>query len=43
VTMTNNGPEITGLALKGIFDRRGLDTAMFGAYDRAPGSGGFLH
>lgn len=38
VTMTDNGPEIAGIALKGIFDRRGLDTTMFGAYDRAPGA-----
>ena len=43
VTMTDNGPEIAGVALKGIFDRMGLDTTMFGAYDRAPGSGGLLH
>lgn len=43
VTMTDDGPEITGLALKGIFDRKGLDTTMFGAYDRAPGQGGLGH
>jgi len=43
VTMTYNGPEIAGIALKGIFDRRGLDPAMFGAYDRTPGSGGLGH
>ena len=43
VTMTDNGPEIAGIALKGIFDRKGLDPAMFGAYDRAPGSGGTGH
>jgi len=42
VTMTDDGPEIANLALKGIFDRKGLDPEMFGAYDRAPGSGG-LH
>ena len=36
VTMTEDGPEIVGIALKGIFDRKGLDPAMFGAYDRAP-------
>ena len=36
VTMTNDGPEITGIALKGIFDRKGLDPDMFGAYDRTP-------
>ena len=34
VTMTEAGPEIGNIALKGIFDRKGLDTAMFGAYDR---------
>jgi hypothetical protein len=39
VTMTDEGPEIAGIALKGIFDRKGLDPEMFGAYDRAPGSG----
>ena len=43
VTMTKNGPEIAGIALKGIFDRKGLDPAMFGAYDRAPGSGTIGH
>ena len=43
VTMTDKGPEITGIALKGIFDRKGLDTTMFGAYDRAPGAGGMGH
>jgi protein-tyrosine phosphatase len=36
VTMQDEGPEIAGIALKGIFDRRGLDTSMFGAYDRTP-------
>ena len=39
VTMTDDGPKIAGIALKGIFDRKGLDPEMFGAYDRAPGSG----
>ena len=34
VTMTEDGPEIGNIALKGIFDRKGLDTSMFGAYDR---------
>lgn len=34
VTMTENGPEIGNIALKGIFDRKGLDTTMFGAYYR---------
>jgi len=42
VAMTDDGPEIAGIALKGIFDRNGLDPSMFGAYDRAPmlGPGG---
>ena len=34
VTMTEEGPEIANVALKGIFDRKGLDPDMFGAYDR---------
>lgn len=34
VTMTENGPEIANIALKGLFDRRGLDPELFGAYDR---------
>jgi Calcineurin-like phosphoesterase len=34
VTMTEDGPEIGNIALKGIFDRRGLDPSLFGAYDR---------
>jgi len=34
VTMTENGPEIGNIAFKGIFDRKGLDPEMFGAYDR---------
>jgi len=34
VTMTGDGPQMGNIALKGLFDRRGLDTAMFGAYDR---------
>ena len=34
VTMTDNGPQIGNIALKGVFDRMGLDTTMFGAYDR---------
>jgi len=37
--MTDDGPEIAGIALKGIFARKGLDPEMFGAYDRAPQSG----
>ena len=36
VTMTEDGPEIAGIALKGIFDRKGLDPKMFDAYDRTP-------
>jgi len=36
VTVKDDGPDIAGIALKGIFDRKGLDPAMFGAYDRAP-------
>jgi hypothetical protein len=34
VTMTDDGPEMAGIALKGIFDRKGLDPTLFGAYDR---------
>ena len=34
VTMTEDGPEIANIALKGIFDRKGLDPDLFGAYDR---------
>jgi hypothetical protein len=34
VTMTDDGPQMANIALKGVFDRRGLDTTMFGAYDR---------
>jgi hypothetical protein len=34
VTMTEDGPEIGNIALKGLFDRKGLDAEMFGAYDR---------
>ena len=34
VTMTDKGPEIGNIALKGIFDRKGLDPELFGAYDR---------
>ena len=32
--MTEAGPEIANIGLKGIFDRRGLDPELFGAYDR---------
>jgi hypothetical protein len=34
VTMTDNGPQMGNIALKGIFDRKGLDPELFGAYDR---------
>jgi len=34
VTMTENGPEMANIALKGVFDRKGLDPSLFGAYDR---------
>ncbi len=34
ITMTDEGPEIGNIALKGVFDRRGLDSTLFGAYDR---------
>ena len=34
VTMTEDGPEIANIALKGVFDRQGLDPSLFGAYDR---------
>ncbi len=34
VTMTDEGPRMGNIALKGLFDRKGLDPEMFGAYDR---------
>jgi hypothetical protein len=34
VTMNEDGPEIANIALKGVFDRKGLDPDLFGAYDR---------
>jgi hypothetical protein len=34
VTMTESGPQIGNIALKGLFDRKGLDPELFGAYDR---------
>jgi len=34
VSMTEDGPQIGNIALKGLFDRKGLDPEMFGAYDR---------
>jgi len=32
--MTDDGPQIGNIALKGAFDRKGLDPTLFGAYDR---------
>jgi len=37
VTMTKSGPQIGNIALKGVFDRKGLDPERFGAYDRNGG------
>ena len=34
VTMTEEGPQIGNIVLKGVFDRKGLDPSLFGAYDR---------
>ena len=34
VSMTEDGPQMANIALKGIFDRKGLDPSLFGAYDR---------
>ena len=34
VTMTEDGPQMGNIALKGLFDRKGLDPELFGAYDR---------
>ena len=34
VTMTKEGPQMGNIALKGLFDRKGLDPSLFGAYDR---------
>ena len=34
VTMTEDGPQIGNIALKGLFDRKGLDPELCGAYDR---------
>ena len=34
VTMTEDGPQMGNIALKGLFDRKGLDPSLFGAYDR---------
>ena len=44
VTMGSSGPQIGNIALKGLFDRKGLDPEMFGAYDRkGAGSGAAEH
>jgi len=40
VTMTDEGPQMGNIALKGLFDRKGLDPSMFGAYDRKGFEGG---
>lgn len=32
--MTDDGPQMANIALKGVFDRKGLDPTLFGAYDR---------
>ena len=34
VTMNDDDPQIGNIALKGVFDRKGLDPSLFGAYDR---------
>jgi len=34
VTMTESGPQMGNIALKGLYDRKGLDPELFGAYDR---------
>ncbi len=34
VTMTDDGPQMGNIAHKGLFDRKGLDPELFGAYDR---------
>jgi hypothetical protein len=34
ITMTEEGPQIGNIALKGLFERKGLDPELFGAYDR---------
>ncbi|MFC1834471.1 metallophosphoesterase family protein [Thermodesulfobacteriota bacterium] len=40
VTMTEDGPQMANIALKGVFDRKGLDPSLFGAYDRKGASKG---
>ena len=37
VTMTEDGPQMGNIALKGLYDRKGLDPELFGAYDRKGG------
>jgi hypothetical protein len=32
--MTENGPQMANIALKGLYDRKGLDPELFGVYDR---------
>ena len=32
--MTDDRPQMGNIALKGLFDRKGLDPELFGAYDR---------
>jgi hypothetical protein len=34
VSVTGAGPKMANIALKGVFDRKGLDPELFGAYDR---------
>ena len=34
VTMTGDGPQIANIALNSVFDRKGIDPMLFGAYDR---------
>jgi len=34
VTMTDKGPQMANIALKGLFDRNGLKPELFGAYER---------
>jgi len=39
VTVREDGPRMGNIALKGLFDRKGLDPSLFGAYDRkGPGA-----
>ena len=38
VTMQDDGPRMGNIALKGLFDRKGLDPELFGAYDRKSGA-----